>query len=198
MNDMAHDHHNPEPVEVDPNATHEIRDVRIRPIIWFLVGLAIFTIIMCGLMALLFKQFENSELKAEGAPPPMAAGRDKIPPEPRLQLAPTAQGQQTPDLRDNSPILEMKHLRETQEAQLNNYTWLDAQKSMASIPIDEAKRLALQRGLLQARPPVKVEAPTEGEAAKSETAKPAESKSEVKPAATKGEAKPAAASGKPH
>jgi hypothetical protein len=192
---MAHDHHDAEPVVVDPNATHEIRDVRIRPIIGFLIGLAIFTVIMCGLMALLFKQFEKSELTAEGAPPPMAAGRDKIPPEPRLQLAPTKQEQLAPDLRDNSPILEMKHLREAQEAKLNNYTWLDSQKSMASIPIDDAKRLALQRGLLQSRPPVKVEAPkpTEGEAAK-----PAESKGEAKPAEPKGKAKPAAASGKPH
>ena len=192
---MAHDHHHPEPVEVDPNATHEIRDVRIRPIIGFLVGLALFTIILCGLMALLFKQFEKSELKAEGAPPPMAAGRDKIPPEPRLQLAPTKQGQQFPDLRDNSPILEMKHLREAQEAKLNNYTWLDSQKATASIPIDEAKKLVLQRGLLQSRPPVKVEAPKPAEG---EAAKPAEPKSETKPSAAKGEAKPNAASARPH
>lgn len=165
---MAHDHDTAEPVVVDPNATHEVRDVRVRPIIGFLIALGIFTAIFCLLMALLFKYFEKQELKAEGTPPPMAAGREKIPPEPRLQLAPTEQGQKAPDLRDNSPILEMKRLREAQEAKRDNYTWLDQQKGIVSIPIDQAKRLALQRGMFQARAPEKVEAPkpTAGEEAK--------------------------------
>jgi len=165
---MAHDHHDPEPVVVDPNATHEVRDVRVRPIFGFLIALGIFTAIFCGLMALLFSYFEKQELKAEGTPPPMAAGRDKIPPAPRLQLAPAEQGQKAPDIRGNSPILEMKYLREAQEAKRDNYTWLDQQKGIVSIPIDEAKRLALQRGMFQARPPVKAEEPkkTEGEEAK--------------------------------
>lgn len=181
---MAHDHHDAEPVTVDPNATHEVKDVRIRPIIWFLICLGIFTVFMSVLMALLFNHFEKQELQAEGTPPPMAAGREKVPPEPRLQLAPTAQEQKAPDLRGNSPIQEMTHLREAQETKLNNYTWLDQQKGIVSIPIDEAKKLALQRGLLQARPPVKAAEPKkEGEAAK--------------PAEPKGEAKPAAATGKP-
>jgi hypothetical protein len=41
----------------------------------------------------------------------------------------------------------MKELRKSWDEQLKNYGWVDEASGVARIPIDEAKKLLLQRGL---------------------------------------------------
>ena len=68
---------------------------------------------------------------------PLAVGQDdRLPPEPRLQANPKQ------DLRD---------LRESEDALLKSYGWVDKNNGVVRIPIDEAMKLVLQRGL-PARP----------------------------------------------
>ena len=73
----------------NPDVAHEESDVAVRPLLWFVGGLTLFTIVTCLAMFLMFKFFLNRELAQELAPSPLARqGEERLPPEPRLQLAP--------------------------------------------------------------------------------------------------------------
>ena len=64
---------------------------------------------------------------------PLAAEQEnRLPPEPRLQTNPRQ------DLRD---------LRSAEEAVLTGYGWVDKKAGIARIPIDEAMKLTVERGL---------------------------------------------------
>jgi hypothetical protein len=157
---MKHDKRGHRADEIDtsdisnPDVQHEVSDVRIKPILYFGVGLAVATIIIYFAMALLFDMFEKREEKIEGKSrrSPLAAERQRIPPEPRLYLAPEQPGQPRPDVVTQNPIQEYKKLRAEEDAKLHGYTWVDQNAGVVTIPIDEAKRLVLQKGLLVSRP----------------------------------------------
>ena len=64
---------------------------------------------------------------------PLAAGQEnRLPPEPRLQT---------------NPRQDMKDLREEEDARLRSYGWVDRNAGVVRIPLDEAMKLTLQRGL---------------------------------------------------
>jgi len=149
-------HHHDEKLDAssidNPDVRHERSDLRVKPIALFLFWLLFSGVIIHFLIWGLFEMFEKREQKAEGKPSPFAAERNEIPPAPLLQLAPTEKGQRLPDLLKNHPLAEIKFLREEEDRKLDNYTWVDQQKGIVSIPIEDAKRLILQKGLLQSRP----------------------------------------------
>ena len=73
----------------NPDVAHEESDVAVRPLLWFVGGLTLFTIIVCLAMLLMFKYLQSREESQELAASPLARqGEDRLPPEPRLQLAP--------------------------------------------------------------------------------------------------------------
>src|SRR3712207_5692843 len=73
----------------NPDVAHEESDVAVRPLLWFVRGLTVFTIITCVAMLLLFMFFQSREESEELAPSPLARqGAERLTPEPRLQLAP--------------------------------------------------------------------------------------------------------------
>jgi hypothetical protein len=129
----------------------ESSDLNIRPIVWFLVSLTVSTIVIFALMTGLFDVFESRVKKAEGKPSPLAGERERIAPEPRLQLAPSrieqVEGKEGPDLQDDHPLVEMARIRGEENAKLNSYSWVDEKNGVVRIPIDEAKKLLLKRGL---------------------------------------------------
>ena len=64
---------------------------------------------------------------------PLAGGQEsRLPPEPRLQTNPRQ------DLRD---------LRSAEDAALTSYGWVDKSAGIARIPIGEAMKLTVERGL---------------------------------------------------
>ncbi len=159
--DKSHhpDHHDERDVDLslqNPDIRHEESDVRIKPVAMFMFWLIVATGVIAVLMVVLFNSFEKREQKAEGKKSPLAAERSEIPPEPRLQLAPKSDEQlkknEPPDLKRDSPLEEMRHLREEEDRTLNNYTWVDQQKGVVGLPIEDAKRLVLQKGMLKSRP----------------------------------------------
>src|SRR5262249_61731768 len=72
-------------------------------------------------------------------------------PELIVQLAPGSEKKidksVSPNLKTQHPLQEMKELRSEWENQLTPYGWVDEQSGVVRIPIDDAKRLLLQRGL---------------------------------------------------
>jgi len=152
----------------NPEVYHEESDVPIRPIVWFAVGLTISTVIIYLLIGWLFDYFEGREKRAQGKQSPLAAERQRIPPEPRLYLTPKDLDQAKPDLLSDHPFQELRKLRDQENERLNSYNWVDPNAGIVTIPIDEAKRLALQKGLIVSRP-----APVQS--ATGETATPSDS-----------------------
>ena len=130
---------------------HELSELRIGPVVWFLFALAVGTVITFLLMIGLFDAFQNRATEAEGKAAPLAGERQKLPPEPRLQLAPTnidqVEGRESPNLKDDHPLQEMKRIRRDEDAKLNSYGWVDEKARLVRIPIEEAKKKLLQSGL---------------------------------------------------
>src|SRR5688572_25732388 len=108
---------------------HEASEMRIGPIVWFLIALGFGTVVICLLMAGLFDSFEKNLRHEEGKASPLASERQRLPPEPRLQLAPSTTEQletrQSPNLKLDHPLQEMSRLRDEENEKLSSYGWVD-------------------------------------------------------------------------
>ena len=148
---MSHSKHNGRSDDADLG--HELSTVQVGGITWFIIGLTVSVVFIGWLIAAVLNSFEGRERKAEmeSRPSPFASERAKLPPEPRLQLAPNSEEQidksEPPNLKAQHPLEEMKQLRERWDKQLSSYGWVDEQNGVVRMPIDEAKKLLLQRGL---------------------------------------------------
>jgi hypothetical protein len=148
---MSHSKHNEH--HDNANVGHEVSKVQVGGITWFIIVLTVSVVFIGWLMVSALNTFEGREKKAEleSRPSPFAAERAKLPPEPRLQLAPNSEVQidknEPPNLKTQHPLEEMKELRKRWDEQLKSYGWVDEQGGVVRIPIDDAKKLLLQRGL---------------------------------------------------
>jgi hypothetical protein len=112
---------------------HETSDVDIRGIFGFGVGLILTAVAVHVIVWLLFVSFSTREARRVTLEFPLAAGQEsRVPPEPRLQTHPRQ------DLRD---------LRSAEDTVLAGYGWVDKNAGIARIPIGEAMRLTVERGL---------------------------------------------------
>ena len=130
---LPHGAHAESPRVDSPDVRHEESDVNIRAIFGFGIGLAVAGIVISFVVWLLFQYFEARESRKVTPEFPLAAQQgNRLPPEPRLQTNPRA------DLAD---------LRAQEENVLETYGWIDKNASVVRIPIEEAMKLTVQRGL---------------------------------------------------
>jgi hypothetical protein len=121
------------------SANREHTDIE-PSIAWkFAIWLAVSMAISAGIVYGTFWLFEGREQTANRAAQvfPMAAGQVKEPPGPHLQT---------------QPFKDIYMLRQNEQDKLTRYEWIDKNSGAARIPIDEAMRLVIERGLVQARP----------------------------------------------
>src|ERR1700730_2893457 len=112
---------------------HETSDVDIRVILEFGAGLIVVAVGIHFIVWLLFRYFTPREARRVPPEYPLAASQgERMPPEPRLQTTPRE------DLRD---------FRANEDAVLPSYGWVGQNAGVVRIPIDEAIRLTLRRGL---------------------------------------------------
>jgi len=116
------------------DVAHEASDVNFRAIVQFGVGLLVLGAVVYLVVWLFFGFLSERASRASGQLAyPLAAGQqDRVPPEPRLQTNPRA------DLRE---------LRESEDKRLDSYGWVDRNAGIVHIPIEDAIKLTLQRGL---------------------------------------------------
>jgi hypothetical protein len=116
------------------DVAHEASDVNFRAIVQFGVGFLVLGAVVYLVVWLFFGFLSERASRASGQLAyPLAAGQqDRVPPEPRLQTNPRA------DLRE---------LRESEDKRLDSYGWVDRNAGIVHIPIDDAIKLTLQRGL---------------------------------------------------
>lgn len=109
---------------------HETKDISVRVVAWFAVGLIVSAVIIHVTVAGLFHVFK------EGYPSPAAPSRITEPqvlaPGPRLQIDTAA---------------DLDQFRADEEAKLNGYGWVDRNAGVIRIPIERSMELIATRGL---------------------------------------------------
>jgi len=147
MDDIHNKHGHSE--DENPAVAHERGDIEIFAVTRFGIGLAIGMIVVVFMMFGLFDWFKKHTNEAIEQLPPsvLDARKELLPPEPHLQTMgnPHAPDVSQGDLR--SPHIELGRLRAAEALQLSTYAWVDPDKGMVRIPIDDAKDLVLKRGL---------------------------------------------------
>ncbi|HWF83323.1 MAG TPA: hypothetical protein VG222_00660 [Vicinamibacterales bacterium] len=112
---------------------HETSDVNIRAIFAFGAALIVVAVAVHFIIWLMFLYFGAREARSEVRQFPLAASEEnRLPPEPRLQT---------------NPRQDLKDLRSGEDAILNSYSWVDKNAGVVRIPIGEAMKLTVQRGL---------------------------------------------------
>jgi hypothetical protein len=117
----------------NPDVHHETTDVHIGGILLFGAGLFVVAVIVHLLVWVLFGYFSGREELRAAREYPLTAGREnELPPEPRLQIHPRE---------------DMLDLHAHEEEVLTTYGWVDKNAGIVRIPIEEAMKIVVQRGL---------------------------------------------------
>jgi len=136
-------HHSPEELHND-DVAHEHSDINIRAIVWSAVVVTVVCIATAILMALLFRFLEVQAKASDPRLSPLAMPATVMPP--TTTASPEFGSAPEPRLLTNEPAM-LRQLREREQGQLDGYGWADERAGVARIPIDEAKKLMLERGL---------------------------------------------------
>jgi len=117
----------------NPEVVHEESDVNVRAILGYGAGLVVVAIVVHVFLFWLQGFYATRTARAQTTVYPMAVGQqDQLPPEPRLQ---------------GHPQQELRDLRAKQQSLLTGYGWVNKEAGVARIPIEEAMRIVVDRGL---------------------------------------------------
>jgi hypothetical protein len=117
----------------NPEVHHEESDVNIRGVLMFGGALIVAAIVIHLVVGGLFKYFDIREARQATPEYPLAAAQEnRLPPEPRLQT---------------NPRQDLADLRGREDQALAGYSWVDRNAGIVRIPIDEAIKKTLERGL---------------------------------------------------
>jgi len=117
----------------NPAVHHDESDVNIRGIFGFAAAMIVTAIVIYLLVGAVFKYLDIRERhQAQPEYPLAAAEENRLPPEPRLQT---------------NPRQDLTDLRAREEQTLTTYSWVDKNAGVVRIPIDEAIKKTLERGL---------------------------------------------------
>jgi hypothetical protein len=142
-----HHHYSPEELH-NEDVAHEHSDIHIGGIVASMSVLFAICLIVAALMGGLFKVLDYEAEKNEPKLSPVARPMTVMPRTTRE--TPTFGTAAGPQLLTNEPVaLDRQHQIERQL--IEGYGWTDQSKGIAHIPIEEAKKLIVERGLT-ARP----------------------------------------------
>lgn len=145
---MAHDAHashetaDDEYLDTTEGSGHEHTDANVWVIVQFGIWLVVSAVVVHLLMWVMFRVFVDQR-EAVGTPEfPLAVGQEhRLPAGPRLQ---------------RFPANEVFQFRTGENEYLNSYGWIDRNAGSVHIPISDAMRMTLERGL-----PSRTQAPPE-------------------------------------
>ena len=117
-----------------PAVHHETSDASVGAVFAFGAGLMITGVIVLFLAWLLFGYFKGPDAGSGAREFPLALEQqNRLPPEPRLQT---------------NPRKDLIDLRAKEDKVLYSYGWVDKNAGVVRIPITEAMKLTVERGLL--------------------------------------------------
>lgn len=116
-----------------PGAGHEHTDANTWLIAKFAFWLAVTALAVHGLMGIAFVVAVDRRAETGEAQFPLAVGQERrLPAQPRLQA---------------QPLNEIYEFRLQERSVLDNYGWVDREAGVVRLPIAEAMRLTVERGL---------------------------------------------------
>lgn len=110
---------------------YEARDLDASVIGWVAVGVIVSAFVIYGIVKLSYGYFARAEFRAE-TPVTLVRQSPPQPPGPLLQV---------------NPAVDLERLQEAERQTLSSYGWVDQKKGIVRIPIEEAMKLVVQRGL---------------------------------------------------
>ncbi|HKQ72493.1 MAG TPA: hypothetical protein VJ810_02120 [Blastocatellia bacterium] len=120
-----------------------------RPILLFLVILFIATSFVFVIVKGLDWGFKELDETNQGqAATQIQSGERKLPPQPLLQGAPGQGSTATKDEPTLLPLEDMERVRKETDQKLGSYGWVDKSEGVARIPINRAKDVIAEKGLL--------------------------------------------------
>jgi len=136
---MANKHgHEPDDGQSESKA-YETRDVKLRPLVVFIAGLAVVGVVVYLVVFLMLRLFGGQAAREDARVAPTSVsrpapgpGEERLPPEPRIQANAAA---------------DMDALRRQEDARLTTYGWVDRQAGIVRIPVDVAMTQILEEGL---------------------------------------------------
>jgi hypothetical protein len=139
-------------LETPPGSTYEHTDAHVWIIVKFLLWLAVSALVIHVGLGVFYQLLIQQGTETGEQPYPLAVQQEpRLPPTPRLQ---------------QFPRNDLYQFRSAEQQLLDNYGWMNRNAGVVHIPIREAMRLAVERGLParareQAAPPDVVPAPVE-------------------------------------
>jgi hypothetical protein len=117
-----------------PGTTYEHSDIDAAFGYKFAIWLAVAMILSAAIVYGTFRVFDAQTSTADAAVQkyPLAAGRPKEPPLPRLQT---------------QPFKDLYQLRLGEDGKLDSYAWVDKEVGVTRIPIDRAMEILIEKGL---------------------------------------------------
>lgn len=137
-------HTDPSKPAHNPEVQYEKSDATVRPLYQFLFWISVITILTAVLAFVILRALESWRDQASTRPSMAQPQSAQLPPAPRLQI--------------REP-LDLAKFRAEEAAILNTYGVVDAEKGIYRIPIAEAMKLTLERGLPVAGAPASTAAP---------------------------------------
>ncbi len=117
----------------NPPVVHEESDVNVRAILGYGIGLIVVAVVVHVFLWWLQGLYATQAERAQTIRYPMAVGQqDQLPPGPRLQ---------------DNPQQELRELRAKQQSLLEGYGWVNKEAGVARIPIEDAMKIIVERGL---------------------------------------------------
>jgi hypothetical protein len=136
-----------DPAELhNEDVAHEHSDINISKLVAFAIGLAAITAAVAALMWGLFR-FLEKDAKARdvaASPSPLSAPAAQMPA--KMAGSPVFSPTPGPRLLTNEYAV-LDEQRRKEEQRLTGYGWTDESAGVARMPVSEAKRLILERGL---------------------------------------------------
>lgn len=120
----------------------EHQDLSSRPIFGFLISLAIFGVLTYYVLWGMFHFLDAYNRRHQAPTNPMV----KVEEDTRIVTPATIQQFPEPRLEDDERT-ELNGFRLHEEQQLNSYGWVDQNAGVVHIPIEQAMKLIVQRGL---------------------------------------------------
>lgn len=131
---------------INRDVMFEARDVDASIIGWIVVGVIVSAFLIHGGVAVLYAYLSRTEFP-QGSQP--------------VTFVKEAPKQSTLPALQEDPHKDLERLRESERQTLNSYGWVDREKGIVRVPIEEAMKRVMEKGLPPAEvassPPIKVE-----------------------------------------
>ncbi|MEO7275797.1 MAG: hypothetical protein ABIX28_00850 [Vicinamibacterales bacterium] len=128
----------------NPGVAHETSDVNVGAILWFAGIVAITTMVCAVIVWGLFNLLESQAAARDPKMSPLAMPAATMP---RTTTASPFFGNgPAPQLMTNEPAY-LAHQRQLDDTRLQQYGWVDEKTGVTRLPIDQAKKLLVERGL---------------------------------------------------